>query len=81
MSLTNGKFFNQLIADSPLLDKLKEIEDPQTLVRETFQNILSREPDNLEKERSLSFVKAKDHTSIEQFCWALITGAEFRLNH
>ena len=81
MFLTNGKLFERLIADSPLLDKLKEIEDRQTLVRETFQNILSREPDEEEKQRSLSFVKAKDHSSIEQFCWALITSAEFRINH
>ena len=81
MFLTNGKLFEKLIADSPLLDKLKEIEDPQTLISETFQNILSREPDEEEKERSLAFVKAKDQSSIEQFCWALITSAEFRINH
>ena len=81
MTLTNGKFFNQLIADSPLLDTLKEIEDPQILVFKIFESTLSREPDEEEKQRSLSFVKAQDSSSIAQFCWALITSAEFRLNH
>ncbi|YCM42886.1 DUF1549 domain-containing protein [Verrucomicrobiaceae bacterium 227] len=81
MFLTNGDFFNKLVADSPLLKRLVEIEDPPDLVHQAFQSILSREPDAEEKERSLSFLKAKDHSSIEQFCWALITSAEFRINH
>ena len=81
MFLTNGPLFEKLIADSPLLDKLKGIEDPQVLVRETFLNILTREPDEEEKERSLSFVEAKTPSSITQFCWALLTSAEFRINH
>jgi len=81
MFLSNGDFFNKLVVDSPLLNRLVEIEDPQMVVQEAFQNILSREPDPEEKERSLSFIKAKDHSSIEQFCWALITSAEFRINH
>ena len=81
MFLTNGDFFNGLLLDSPLLNRLLEIESPQTVVREAFQNILSRYPDDTEEERALSFIKAKDHPSIEQFCWALITGAEFRINH
>lgn len=81
MFLTNGDLFGKLIADSPLLDQLKEIEDPNTLVLEAFKSILSRQPDEEEKQRSLTFLKAKDHSSIEQFCWALITSAEFRLNH
>jgi len=81
MFLTNGDFFNKLIVDSPLLNRLAEIEDPQIVVQEAFQNILSRNPDPEEKERSLAFIKAKDHSSIEQLCWALITSAEFRINH
>jgi hypothetical protein len=81
MFLTNGPLFERLITDSPLLDKLKGIEDPQVLVRETFLKILTREPDEEEKERSLSFVEAKNPSSITQFCWALLTSAEFRINH
>ncbi len=81
MFLTNGDLFDKLIAESPLLRDLGNFENPEDLIEKTFQSILSRPPDAEEKERSLSFVKAKDHSSISQFIWALITSAEFRINH
>ena len=81
MFLTNGDLFDKLIAESPLLRDLGNFENPEDLIEKTFQSILSRPPDAEEKERSLSFVKAKDHSSISQLIWALITSAEFRINH
>jgi hypothetical protein len=81
MFLTNGDLFDKLIAESPLLRDLSNLESPEQLVEKTFQSILSRPPDAEEKERSLPFVKAKNHSSIAPFIWALITSAEFRINH
>ena len=81
MFLTNGDLFDKLIAESPLLKDLGNLHSPEELVEQSFQSILSRPPDAEEKERSLSFVKARDHSSISQFIWALITSAEFRINH
>ncbi|MGC6465618.1 MAG: DUF1549 domain-containing protein [Akkermansiaceae bacterium] len=81
MFLTNGDFFDKLIAESPLLRDLSQIENPEQLVETTFQRILSRFPDEVEKSRAMNYIKAKDPNSIRQFAWALLTGAEFRINH
>lgn len=81
MFLTNGVLFDKLVAESPLLARLQTIESPLALVHEIFQTILSREPAPDELKRSLSFLKPKDKSSIQQFVWALITTPEFRLNH
>lgn len=81
MFLTNGEFFDQLLVDSPLLERLVALENPDVVVLEAFQSILARAPDDEERPRVLSFINAKDPDSIRQFCWALITGAEFRINH
>jgi len=81
MFLTNGDYFDKLIAESPLLRDLVKIENPEKLVEDTFQKILSRSPDEVEKSRAMNYVKAKDSDSIRQFVWALVTGAEFRINH
>jgi len=81
MFLTNGDYFDKLIAESPLLRDLIKLENPEQLVEDAFQKILSRSPDETEKSRALNFIKIKDSPSIRQFTWALITGAEFRINH
>jgi len=81
MFLTNGPLFDKLIAESPLLTRLVTIESPLALVHEIFQATLSREPDTSEIDRSLSFLSPKDKSSIQQFCWALLTSAEFRFTN
>ena len=81
MFLTNADYFDKLLAESPLVRDLVKIEEPQKLVEDTFQKILSRSPDEVEKSRAMNYVKVKDAISIRQFAWALLTGAEFRINH
>lgn len=81
MFLTNAPFFDKIIVDSPLISRLQDIENPQVLIHEIFQSVLSREPEPSELERSLSFVKPKKKSSIQQFVWALITSAEFRFTN
>lgn len=81
MFLTNGPLIDQLVRESPLVARLSNIEKQPVLVSEIFQVILSREPDASEADRARSFLKPGDPSSIRQFCWALLTSAEFRLNH
>jgi hypothetical protein len=57
------------------------MKNPQALVHETFQSILSRAPEPIELERALSFVDPNDKSSIQQFVWALLTSAEFRFTN
>lgn len=79
MFLTNSPLFDKTISEAPLLSRLQKIENPQSLIHEIFQSVLSREPESSELKRSLSFVKPKNKSSIQQFVWALLTSAEFRL--
>ena len=81
MFLTNGPFFDKIISEGPLLSHLQNMKNPQALVHETFQSILSRAPEPIELERSLSFVDPNDKSSIQQFVWALLTSAEFRFTN
>lgn len=81
MFLTNGPLVDQLIAGSPLLKRLTGIQSKRELAHEIFEVILSRPPDPSEMKRSIAFLKPGNSSSIQQFCWALITSAEFRMNH
>ena len=81
MFLTNGPLVDQLIAESPLLKRLVGIQSTRALAHEIFEVILSRTPDSSEMKRSLAFLKPGNSSSIQQFCWALLTSAEFRINH
>ncbi|MBK72557.1 MAG: hypothetical protein CMO76_03870 [Verrucomicrobiales bacterium] len=81
MFLTNAPFFDKIISEGPLLSHLQNMKNPQALVHETFQSILSRAPEPIELERSLSFVDPNDKSSIQQFVWALLTSAEFRFTN
>lgn len=81
MFLTNSPLFDKLLVESPLLARLQAIESPHALAHEIFQATLSRQPVPTELDRSLSFLRPKDKSSIQQFVWALLTTPEFRLNH
>ena len=81
MFLTNAPFFDKIISEGPLLSHLQNMKNPQALVHETFQSILSRAPEPIELERALSFVDPNDKSSIQQFVWALLTSAEFRFTN
>lgn len=81
MFLSNGSQLDQLISGSPLLERLGTIQSTPALAHETFEVILHRPPDPAEMNRSLSFLKPGNDSSIQQFCWALLTSAEFRMNH
>lgn len=81
MFLSNGPLVDQLIAGSPLLARLGAIESAPALVQEIFEVILSRSPDSGEMNRAVAFLEPGKISSIQQLCWALLTSAEFRMNH
>ena len=70
-----------LAEDAPLVKKLAGRQDAETVAREAFFAILGRAPDEEEIQRSVEFLHDADAGKIRQFCWALMAGAEFRINH
>ena len=48
-------------------------------VKESFKLILGREPDPEEIKVGTKFLERKPD-SLKQFCWALVSGSEFRMN-
>jgi hypothetical protein len=60
------------------------ILDDKAKVRALFIRALSREPDRAEMNRALTHLRAHSESpepAIRQLLWALLAGAEFRINH
>ncbi len=82
MFVTNGTMIDALLAeDAPLVQRLSSLPDSDSIAREAFVSILGREPDDEERTRSREFLTNTEIDTIRQFCWALMAGAEFRINH
>ena len=82
MFVTNGTLIDQLLADgTPLIQRLVEIGDPAAMAGEAFIEILGRTPDAEELERGAGYLAQATPERIRQLCWALLAGAEFRINH
>jgi len=82
MFVTNGTLIDRLLADgAPLIQKLVELGDPAAASEEAFIEILGRMPDAEERERSIAYLAPATPERIRQLCWALLAGAEFRINH
>lgn len=53
-------------------------------VKELFVRVLGRNPDRDEMKRSLDYLRERSHepsAATQQLLWALLAGAEFRINH
>jgi hypothetical protein len=82
MFVTNGKLVDQLLADeAPLIQDLAKLPDSAAIISEAFLRILGREPDAEERSQCTQFLGDLGHEKIRQLCWALLAGAEFRINH
>ena len=82
MFVTNGALVDQLLGDgAPLVQKLSGIGDPAAITGEAFIEILGRTPDAEELERGAGYLTPATPESVRQLCWALLAGAEFRINH
>ena len=49
-------------------------------VIKAFDLIINRLPDQSEIDAGVKFLE-RDNDNVEQLCWALISGPEFRMNH
>jgi hypothetical protein len=75
-TLTQSSSTNGLSPLAALDDKAK--------VKELFVRVLAREPDRAEMERALTHLRAHTEApeaATRQLLWALLAGAEFRINH
>ena len=53
-------------------------------VKELFVRVLGRNPDRAEMKRALDYLRERSHepsAATQQLLWALLAGAEFRINH
>lgn len=66
-----------------LVGRLQSLKTSQEVAEEAYLSVLSRQPSASERDTVIAFVDAeKDRTAaIQQLAWALLTSAEFRLNH
>ena len=71
-------------SDGTLVKRLESESEATKVAEELYVNILSRFPSDEETVELVKFLgQNQDHRTdaISQFAWAMITSAEFRLNH
>ena len=83
--LSNNRTVESLVESSGTntLTRLSALDD-RDKVKELFLRAFGREPDREELKHSLEFLAARSHepgAATRQLLWALISGAEFRMNH
>lgn len=84
MFLSNSPLFDALLQprDGNLVSRLEAIQDPGERVRQTFVEVLGRDPDRLERDESLRYLEAHPGAAgTRHLAWALLTGTEFQTNH
>ena len=67
-----------------LTARLQGIEDEAAVVDELYLNILTRLPNEEEKEFVATFLQenaGRKNAALDELAWSLLTTAEFRLNH
>lgn len=84
--LTNNPMVQELTKpqSSGTMGRLLAIPDPAARVREAFKVAFNREPDAEELKRATAYLAARadrPEQATAQLWWALLTSAEFRLNH
>ncbi len=83
--LSNNRTLETLTQSSSTnsLGRLAALDDTAK-VKELFVRVLAREPDRAEMDRSLTHLRTHSEApeaATHQLLWALLTGAEFRINH
>jgi hypothetical protein len=83
--LSNNRTVDSLIQSSATntLAGLARLDD-RAKVKELFLRVFSREPDRAEMKRALEFLSVRSHepsVAMRQLLWALVSSAEFRVNH
>jgi hypothetical protein len=83
--LANNALFDGLAKSSSTnaLAKLASLND-EAKTRQLFQRVLGRDPDREELNRARIFLQSRSHeasAATQQLLWALLSSAEFRINH
>lgn len=84
MFLANSPLFDQLFAPrgENLAAQLIAQPDAEARVRRAFQSVFGREPDREELRECVSYLAARSpEWGVKQLLWAMLSSAEFQLNH
>jgi hypothetical protein len=86
MFLTNNPLFDDLLKPSGknLTVRLLGLPNNAAIAREAFLEVLGRSPDHDEEARAVAYLDARSErpeAGVRQLEWALLTSAEFLLNH
>jgi hypothetical protein len=84
MFLSNSPLFDQLLAPrgGNLVARLIALPGNEARVRTAFDAVYGREPDRLELGECTAYLAARSpEAGVKQFLWALLSSAEFQLNH
>lgn len=84
MFLSNSPVLEPLLRPYPgnLAQRLEGLPDDRARVREAFRAILGRSPDREELKAGMDYLRGHPgQGGRAQFLWALLTGAEFQVNH
>jgi hypothetical protein len=84
MFLSNSPLFDQLLAPGGdnLAARLVAARDSETRVREAFAAVFGREPERDELRECSNYLAARaPEVGVKQLLWAMLSSAEFQLNH
>jgi hypothetical protein len=86
MFLTNSPLFDSLLqpGGTNLAARLVQLPTSAKRVETAFVEILGRMPDDAERARGIAYLDARSErpeAGVRQMTWALLTSAEFLLNH
>jgi hypothetical protein len=82
--LSNSPVLESLLQPRPgnLAERLAGLADDPTRVKTAFQTVLGRSPDRDELRASVAYLQEHPgQGGRSQFLWALLSGAEFQVNH
>ena len=71
-------------SEGNLVDRLVKLEDPAQVTEELYLHVLGRFPGEQEAAELVAHLeKNKDRfpDAVSEYAWALVTSAEFKLNH
>ena len=84
--LTNNPLLDNLLkpGDRDLTDRLLKLPANDERARAAFVEVLGRQPDDDERAKAVAYLDARSdrpEAGVKQLTWALLTSAEFLLNH
>jgi len=84
MFLANSPLFDQLLAPcgDNLAARLVALPDPTGRIHEAFRAVFGREPDRDELRECAGYLGSRSaEAGVKQLLWAMLSSAEFQLNH